>query len=79
MTGKICPNPYVVLIDTWWNVNLTSLSGVTDRCPGFNRYMVECEYEYISQFLKGEGCFNRYMVECESGEQDYKWLGQMPF
>ena len=31
----------------------------------FNRYMVECEYDYISCSCLCEWCFNRYMVECE--------------
>ena len=31
----------------------------------FNRYMVECEYNYAYSTSKGLYCFNRYMVECE--------------
>ena len=32
----------------------------------FNRYMVECEFQYlILEFFAGFR-FNRYMVECES-------------
>ena len=32
---------------------------------GFNRYMVECEYNKLSSEIVGIYCFNRYMVECE--------------
>ena len=32
----------MVLIDTWWNVNLKILR-VALSLIGFNRYMVECE------------------------------------
>ena len=32
-----------VLIDTWWNVNLTSTGYVRRDVRSFNRYMVECE------------------------------------
>ncbi len=32
----------------------------------FNRYMVECEYQRLTEIEKRGLCFNRYMVECES-------------
>ena len=32
----------LVLIDTWWNVNVGTITGLT-VFEGFNRYMVECE------------------------------------
>ena len=41
--------------------------GITDlpSSPGFNRYMVECEYlKWRLEQLEAAG-FNRYMVECE--------------
>ena len=41
----------IVLIDTWWNVNLFTVF-VVSPSPGFNRYMVECEFQYISYFIK---------------------------
>ena len=41
----------LVLIDTWWNVNLFTVF-VVSPSPGFNRYMVECEFQYISYFIK---------------------------
>ena len=31
----------------------------------FNRYMVECECDYICTFTTDKDGFNRYMVECE--------------
>ena len=34
---------YIVLIDTWWNVNNTSSSRFIRGGGSFNRYMVECE------------------------------------
>ena len=34
---------FFVLIDTWWNVNLTSTGYVRRDVRSFNRYMVECE------------------------------------
>ena len=34
---------YIVLIDTWWNVNMWDLQE-KDYSAGFNRYMVECEF-----------------------------------
>ena len=55
----------VVLIDTWWNVNFIRKSSNYKNGNGFNRYMVECEFEYIDKDLTGELSFNRYMVECE--------------
>ena len=40
--GQVDFPAHIVLIDTWWNVNMNGqhiyLSGI-----GFNRYMVECE------------------------------------
>ena len=33
-----------VLIDTWWNVNETVLNYALNGASGFNRYMVECEF-----------------------------------
>ena len=55
---------YIVLIDTWWNVNtekkLSSLESI-----GFNRYMVECEFVRYKQTTTSLTGFNRYMVECE--------------
>ena len=34
---------FLVLIDTWWNVNL-DISIFEEKCnTRFNRYMVECE------------------------------------
>ena len=32
---------------------------------GFNRYMVECEYEWYITRTDAWWGFNRYMVECE--------------
>ena len=37
-----------VLIDTWWNVNNNTIE-LDDVSSGFNRYMVECEFQ-----VKGE-------------------------
>ena len=33
-----------VLIDTWWNVNVSSIKKALGSGSRFNRYMVECEY-----------------------------------
>ena len=33
-----------VLIDTWWNVNVTCSKKSPLMETGFNRYMVECEW-----------------------------------
>ena len=33
----------IVLIDTWWNVNLLNLRTLPETDIRFNRYMVECE------------------------------------
>ena len=33
-----------VLIDTWWNVNVTCSKKSPLMETGFNRYMVECEF-----------------------------------
>ena len=54
-----------VLIDTWWNVNLTSTGYVRRDFRSFNRYMVECELRYREKFFSERSSFNRYMVECE--------------
>ena len=35
----------LVLIDTWWNVNKFLIRHVFDILS-FNRYMVECEWNY---------------------------------
>ena len=35
----------MVLIDTWWNVNYMNIRSETGQDPGFNRYMVECEWD----------------------------------
>ena len=38
---------YLVLIDTWWNVNIKFVTAPAAAESRFNRYMVECElYEY---------------------------------
>ena len=34
-----------VLIDTWWNVNVSSIKKPLGN-GSFNRYMVECEYQF---------------------------------
>ena len=34
---------FVVLIDTWWNVNTIQSPDAKTDSTGFNRYMVECE------------------------------------
>ncbi len=45
MTSGISANPeaIVVLIDTWWNVNLYQNGTMRIKQTSFNRYMVECE------------------------------------
>ena len=58
-------NCCMVLIDTWWNVNIWSTANPIKSDIGFNRYMVECELLYFYYFLSGILGFNRYMVECE--------------
>ncbi len=45
-------NPNKVLIDTWWNVNLSVYANMPPSIS-FNRYMVECEYDIIN-FKDGE-------------------------
>ena len=37
----------LVLIDTWWNVNFCQ-AGLKTKVISFNRYMVECEYFFIT-------------------------------
>ena len=54
----------LVLIDTWWNVNVF-LSNDRPVSFGFNRYMVECESNRKDIPSISPRCFNRYMVECE--------------
>ena len=53
-----------VLIDTWWNVNITH-SSHRYLVSGFNRYMVECELSLFLYISDSFSRFNRYMVECE--------------
>ena len=56
---------HLVLIDTWWNVNVKCafLTELIMFC--FNRYMVECEFSKQYKTITYEDRFNRYMVECE--------------
>ena len=55
-----------VLIDTWWNVNEANEFGLLGSIlPGFNRYMVECEFVFANITTTVDNRFNRYMVECE--------------
>ena len=35
---------FLVLIDTWWNVNVSAAGQAGEWEDSFNRYMVECEY-----------------------------------
>ena len=44
-TGKATKKKNIspVLIDTWWNVNVSAEETTTEEGTGFNRYMVECE------------------------------------
>ena len=58
----------IVLIDTWWNVNKDHRIAISNQNKGFNRYMVECEFESVEKFGDFDTSFNRYMVECESFE-----------
>ena len=58
--------PASVLIDTWWNVNQLAEGGVLKKGQGFNRYMVECEFDTSMCAYEKSARFNRYMVECES-------------
>ena len=53
-----------VLIDTWWNVNLSVKTAVV-IFSRFNRYMVECEFSKELGSIDRLHGFNRYMVECE--------------
>ena len=42
---------FMVLIDTWWNVNEANEFGLLGSILRFNRYMVECELEqYRKEF-----------------------------
>ena len=61
MTAQI----FLVLIDTWWNVNINFSGKMAQMSTGFNRYMVECEYSMKGLRMKRRKSFNRYMVECE--------------
>ena len=55
----------IVLIDTWWNVNLIRSILYLTVSVCFNRYMVECELNTLTSTLYPVPGFNRYMVECE--------------
>ena len=48
----------LVLIDTWWNVNLAR-SRRNNKNSSFNRYMVECEY----RILKTRGKLDRVLID----------------
>ena len=39
---------YLVLIDTWWNVNILPDFVSSKVSVSFNRYMVECEYFFVT-------------------------------
>ena len=41
----------LVLIDTWWNVNLHKRWVRTIIRRRFNRYMVECEFNFYNCFV----------------------------
>ena len=56
---------YLVLIDTWWNVNIKFVTAPAAAESRFNRYMVECEYSSYERGSNENNSFNRYMVECE--------------
>ena len=34
---------FLLLIDTWWNVNILTAQSFGEEQLSFNRYMVECE------------------------------------
>ena len=70
---KFGSNQIIVLIDTWWNVNILPLC-VSSNVSGFNRYMVECECFLYLQFNCCDHAFNRYMVECEYDKFASNWF-----
>ena len=41
---------FLVLIDTWWNVNTTE-DIIVKEIGRFNRYMVECEFQSCMNFM----------------------------
>ena len=45
----------IVLIDTWWNVNLPDTGRIWLLCFSFNRYMVECELSFLHYRSLGQG------------------------
>ena len=64
----------LVLIDTWWNVNLTSTGYVRrdvrvliDTWWNVNFTHADCLFICVV-------CFNRYMVECESVKSHLRML-----
>ena len=57
---------WIVLIDTWWNVNdfETEDDSWTNPVLIDTWWNVNCSVNYRLVFC--DSCFNRYMVECES-------------
>ena len=42
-----------VLIDTWWNVNISVIARISLPKLSFNRYMVECEFCLMKETISG--------------------------
>ena len=55
----------LVLIDTWWNVNVTC----GKNSPLMETVLIDTWWNVNGVYVKfsnlGSWCFNRYMVECE--------------
>ena len=57
---------FVDLIDTLWNVKVTTSGDSVHESYRFNRYIVECKEEFFGAEKEMEIRFNRYIVECKA-------------
>ena len=70
LNSSVSSSGDLVLIDTWWNVNMLAIAElVSTFC--FNRYMVECKLLFSGFTATFVLRFNRYMVECKSIQSSY--------
>ena len=56
----------LVIIDTWWNVNLGAITIEETKAPALIDTWWNVNYKTKVTTSKTASGFNRYMVECES-------------
>ena len=67
---------YIVLIETYWNVNKSSRGRGGRTCGSLNRNILECKFDRPCCIMRPSSGLNRNILECKCGLRGCELFGR---